>query len=156
MGKKLLIDLLKLRDFDDLPAEGIFKEKGYERSFKSIRELAAFQFTCRKCEIAPCITSCPAEALKKDAGGVISRSMYKCVRCKSCIVTCPFGTLTDNLFAVRLPGRRFIYLDSDAAMTEFASFFPAGVVSWVEAAEDAGNNIHALGDNVLIIEKTWK
>ena len=36
---------------------------------KTIRELATFRFTCRKCEDAPCINVCPADALEKDENG---------------------------------------------------------------------------------------
>ena len=156
MGKKLLIDLMKLREYENVPAEGILKKKDYEKSFRSIRELATFHFTCRKCEKTPCVTACPVEALKKDGNGVINRAIYKCIRCKSCIVICPFGTLVDDLFAVKGPGRSFIHLNKESAMEEFASYFPDDVVSWVDAKENKEQNIYALNDDVLIIEKPWK
>jgi len=156
MGKKLLIDLMKIRDYENIPAEGIFKKNGYERSFKSIRELATFHFTCRKCEKTPCINACPAEALKKDGNGLINRSMYKCIRCKSCIVICPFGTLVDDLFAAKESGRKFIHLDREGDLEEFASFFPDDIVAWTDAGENKAENIFALNDDILIIEKPWR
>ena len=50
MSKKILIDLLKLRDYENLLAEGIYKSPDFNNEFKTIRELATFHFTCRKCE----------------------------------------------------------------------------------------------------------
>lgn len=156
MKKKLVIDLIKLRNYDDIPVEGIFREKGYDKSFKTIRELATFHFTCRKCTNAPCINACPVKALSKDEDSVINRANYKCIRCKSCIVICPFGTLVDDLFAVKAPGRRFIALDDENAMEEFASCFPDEVVVYNNVMEDSEKEIFTLGDDILVIEKSWK
>jgi len=71
MGKKILIDLSKFRAYDDkscdvMPPEGYFPVPFNTVGLKTLRELAVFQFTCRRCEEAPCINVCPAEALEKD------------------------------------------------------------------------------------------
>jgi len=156
MEKKLLIDLLKLRDYEQVPVEGVFKQDAYQLSFKTIRELATFQFTCRKCEKAPCIHACPVEALEKDEHGVLSRAIYKCIRCKSCIVICPFGTMVDDLFAAKTSGRKFIHLEGDDDLTEFADFFPDDVIRIVELEENPEENIYQLTSQILIKEKPWK
>ncbi|MBN1158988.1 MAG: 4Fe-4S dicluster domain-containing protein [Bacteroidales bacterium] len=156
MGKKLLIELMKLRDYEKVPVEGVFKQQGYEHSFKTIRELATFQFTCRKCEKAPCVHACPVEALKKDEQGVISRAMYKCIRCKSCIVICPFGTLVDDLFAAKTSGRKFVNLTGEKDMLEFAKHFPEDVVRVVEMEENPEQHIYELTHQILIREQPWK
>lgn len=156
MGKKLLIDLDKLRDLKDTPIEGVFKGGVYALAFKTIRELATFQFTCRKCEKAPCIGACPADALEKDDHGIVRRAIYLCVRCKSCVYSCPFGTMMDNLFEVKTSGRRFIHLDSEKALLEFAGSFPENVVSLVERDENPAENVYRLFDDVLIKEQTWQ
>jgi len=90
MPKNLLIDLIKLReamvrDPDQALPEGLFYQSSNSNGLKTIRELATFRFTCRKCEDAPCIAVCPTEALEKDSDGVVIRHTNLCVSCKSCV-----------------------------------------------------------------------
>ena len=155
MSKKLLIDLLKLRDLDDIKMEGVFREGESFKVFKTIRELATFQFTCRKCENAPCINACPAEALEKDADGVVTRAVNLCIRCKSCIVICPFGTMMNDLFEVKTSGYRFFDLNDEKEMTEFAKTFPEDVVRIVEMDENPDEKIFKLNDKILVKELMW-
>jgi formate dehydrogenase iron-sulfur subunit len=156
MGKKLLIDLLSLREMENIPAEAVLKTGKHLVSFKTVRELAIFQFTCRHCENAPCIQVCPAQALEKEKKGVVNRSTHLCIRCKSCIMACPFGTLMDNLFAVKTSGQRFIHLIDDQSLEEFAQLFPDHVVSMVDRDENQGEHIYQLSDNILIKEQIWE
>ena len=78
MAQKILIDMIKLRSAmvenpDYRTAGGLFLcNPVILNGFKSIRELATFRFTCRKCEDAPCIAVCPADALEKDGDGIIT------------------------------------------------------------------------------------
>jgi Fe-S-cluster-containing hydrogenase component 2 len=156
MGKKLLIDLEKLRDLNNIPVEGIFKQDEYAASFKTIRELATFQFTCRKCEKAPCVAACPVEALEKAGNNIVRRAMLLCIRCKSCVFICPFGTMMDNLFEVKTSGRRFIHLDCEKDLQMFAESFPDDVISIVDRDENPAENIFRLSDDILIKEHTWQ
>jgi Fe-S-cluster-containing hydrogenase component 2 len=155
MGKKLLIDLLSLRELENLPADAVLKQDQYSLSFKTIRELATFQFTCRHCENAPCIRVCPAEALDKDENGLINRAINLCIRCKSCITACPFGTLMDNLFAAKTSGQRFIALANEKDLEDFARLFPDNTVTIVDRDENPAENIYRLNDMILIKEKIW-
>ena len=156
MGKKLLIDLISLRDLENLPADAVLKQAQYSSSFKTIRELATFQFTCRHCENAPCIRVCPAKALDKDENGLISRAVNLCIRCKSCITACPFGTMMDNLFIVKTSGQRFFSLANENDLEDFARFFPDQVVSIVDRDENPAENIYRLSDMILIREIIWQ
>jgi Fe-S-cluster-containing hydrogenase component 2 len=156
MGKKLLIDLMSLRELDTLPADAVLKRDKYSSSFKTIRELATFQYTCRHCENAPCIRVCPTGALDKDENGIIQRALNLCVRCKSCIVACPFGTLMDDLFSAKTSGQRFVSLADENDLAEFARLFPEQTVSLVDRDENPEENIFRLGDMILIREKIWQ
>jgi Fe-S-cluster-containing hydrogenase component 2 len=156
MRKKLLINLTRLREYKDVPIEGVVKEGDYAATCKTIRELASFQFACRKCEKAPCIAACPANALEKDGQGIIRRALNRCVRCKSCIVICPFGTMMDNLFAVKTSGRRFINLENENSLYEFARSFPEDVAEVVEGDENPADDIYRLNENILIKEHIWQ
>jgi Fe-S-cluster-containing hydrogenase component 2 len=156
MGKKLLIDLVSLREMKKIPAEAIMKPDKRISSFKTIRELATFQYTCRQCEQAPCVHICPAGALEKDKNGLISRSVNLCVRCKSCIVACPFGTLMDDLFEVKTSGQRFIMLENDDDLEALAMLFPEDVIRVVDQEENPDENVYRLNDRILIKEKIWQ
>lgn len=156
MSKKLLIDLLALREMENIPAEIVMNPDQHNASFKTIRELATFQFTCRHCENAPCIQACPTSALDKDKDGLVYRAINLCIRCKSCIVACPFGTMMDDLFQVKTSGQRFIKLDNEQDMEEFAGFFPEQVVRVVEREENPAENIYQLNDRILIKELKWQ
>lgn len=156
MGKKLLIDLVRLRDYKNIPVEGIWKQDAFIKTFKSIREIATFMFTCRKCENAPCIEACPAEALEKDKHGMIKRSLYRCIRCKSCVVICPFGTIMDNLFEVKTSGREFISLTRENDLQKFVESFPDGIITLVDGEENPAENIYRLDNHLLIKEQRWQ
>ena len=156
MGKKLLIDLISLRDLEIMPADAVLKQDKYSLSFKTIRELATFQFTCRHCENAPCIQVCPAKALDKDENGLVNRAVNLCIRCKSCITACPFGTMMDNLFNVKTSGQRFFSLSNENDLEEFARLFPDQTVSIVDREENPAENIYRLNDMILIKEKIWQ
>ncbi|MCI0523200.1 MAG: 4Fe-4S binding protein, partial [Bacteroidales bacterium] len=95
---KVLIDMIKLRaamtqDPSLVLPEALCYSSANTNGLKTIRELATFRFTCRRCEDAPCIAVCPADALEKDSDGVIMRHTNLCVSCKSCVTICPFGTM---------------------------------------------------------------
>jgi Fe-S-cluster-containing hydrogenase component 2 len=50
--------------------------------------------TCRLCEDAPCVTSCPREALTQDPqSGVIRVDRVRCTGCGWCIEACDFGAI---------------------------------------------------------------
>ena len=48
--------------------------------------------TCRHCEDAPCVRSCPNDAIAQS-GDSVQVSQEKCIGCKSCMVACPFGVM---------------------------------------------------------------
>jgi len=47
---------------------------------------------CMHCGDAPCVKSCPRQALsKKDESGTVLVDQQKCVGCMLCLWACPFG-----------------------------------------------------------------
>lgn len=48
--------------------------------------------TCRHCEDAPCLKSCPNGAISKQNNS-IQVQQSRCIGCKSCEVACPFGAM---------------------------------------------------------------
>jgi len=47
---------------------------------------------CNHCSDAPCVTSCPTGASHhSDLGGIVLVTHDKCIGCKACIESCPYG-----------------------------------------------------------------
>ena len=154
IAKKILIDLVKMRDYPGMETEGILRKDGGNTEFKSIRELATFLFTCRKCQEAPCIAVCPSEALEKLVDGSVTRYLQLCVRCKSCVAICPFGTLMDDVFQKK-DRKYFFDLGDQEELDRLVASTPGEVISYFEGEEDPGQNIYQLTDRILVKDYVW-
>jgi Fe-S-cluster-containing hydrogenase component 2 len=157
----ILLDMIKLRAaLIDNPGlalpEAFFYPSHNTTGLKTIRELATFSFTCRRCEDAPCINVCPADALEKDADGLICRYTNLCVSCKSCVTICPFGTIMTDFFRHHRNKDLFYDLKDEADMAEFAEKCPAGCVTLTESDENPDEYIYRLNEMVLIKEYLYK
>jgi formate dehydrogenase iron-sulfur subunit len=150
-----MIDMIKLRSAMvenstlTLP-EGFFYPSLNNNGLKSIRELATFRFTCRRCEDAPCISVCPAEALEKDDEGIITRHTNLCVSCKSCVTICPFGTMMTDFFKHHRNRDLFHDLKDEKELKKFIESCPAGTVTLTEEDESPDKNIYRFNEKVLI------
>ena len=49
--------------------------------------------SCHHCEGTPCVKVCPVNALTKDADGRVHVDEHRCIGCKLCAITCPFGAI---------------------------------------------------------------
>ncbi len=157
MASKVLIDMIKLREFlsrnpeETLP-EGLFYPYLNINGLKTIRELAIFRYTCRRCKEAPCIDVCPSDALEKDETGIITRHTNLCVSCKSCVTICPFGTIMTDFFTHQR-NRDLLYdLNDEKELKKFVEASPEGTVIITDAGESPEKNIYSLNDRILIRE----
>jgi Fe-S-cluster-containing dehydrogenase component len=96
MPNQLYIDLEKCRNCRSCSARCSYYYHPFNNGILYMREIAEFSVTCRHCEKAPCIQSCPTEALER-IDGIVQRHNIRCVSCKSCTLACPFGTLLPEL-----------------------------------------------------------
>lgn len=64
-----------------------------------MREIGTWYEICRQCEDAPCVESCPQEALEKTEDGRVERGSMLCIRCRTCTIACPFGTMDRDVLA---------------------------------------------------------
>ena len=161
MAKKILLDLEKLRNdegksSDISPPEGFYGFLNDGRGLKSIRELALFQFTCRKCSDAPCINVCPSDALEKDENEIISRATNLCISCKSCVVICPFGTIMNDLFEYVTDKDNYFDLSDEKELEIWMRQSPKGAVTRVDMNEDPEQHIYKLNDHILVRERMWE
>jgi formate dehydrogenase iron-sulfur subunit len=155
MTRKILIDMIKLRsamieDSSISVPEAYFYPTLNINGLKTIRELATFRFTCRKCEDAPCISVCPADALEKDENGIVVRYTNLCVSCKSCVTICPFGTMMTDFFKHHRNKDLFYDLKDEKEMEKFIKACPEGTVTLTDEDESPDKNIYCLNEKVLV------
>ena len=157
MAQRLLIDMIKLRsalaeNHAMVIPEGVYYQSLNSNGLKTIRELATFRFTCRRCEDAPCISVCPADALEKNGDGIINRHTNLCISCKSCVTICPFGTMMTDFFKHHRNKDLYYDLNDTKELELFIKACPPGVVSVTESDESPAGNIFRLNDKVMIRE----
>lgn len=150
---KVLIDMIALRAAMTRNPETVLPEAlchGVAGGIKTMRELATFRFTCRRCEDAPCIAVCPAEALEKDKDGIIIRHTNLCVSCKSCVTICPFGTMMTDFFRHHRNRDLFYDLGDHEQARKFVEACPPGTARLTMEGEKPEEHIYLLNERVLI------
>jgi Fe-S-cluster-containing hydrogenase component 2 len=151
----VLIDMIKLRAaMTENPSlmlpEALCYSSANTNGLKTIRELATFRFTCRRCEDAPCIAVCPADALEKDEEGVIMRHTNLCVSCKSCVTICPFGTMMTDFFSHHRNKDLLYDLCDHEEARKFVEACPPGTAMLTDRKENPEEHIYKLNEKVLI------
>lgn len=91
--KRLLIDLDACSKCEECGMLCSYIQHPANNGISNLRELAHFAIICRRCDDAPCIRSCPWEALEMQSYNMLKRYMMRCTSCKSCSRACPFGTI---------------------------------------------------------------
>lgn len=155
MAKRLLIDLTKCRECRTCEVTCLYDGHPVNIGLKSILEMAAFRFTCRHCEDAPCIAVCPAEALERSAEGIVERALNLCVACKSCVAACPFGTLMNQFFDMKQPVCNLCNFDETTSTLSCIDTCPENAISFTDKEPDHAENIFKLNDKVLVKEYAW-
>lgn len=70
------------------PVARVFVEAGEEFNFP---------LQCRHCEDPRCVKGCISGALyRDDATGLVHHDQERCVGCWMCVMTCPFGVITQD------------------------------------------------------------
>ena len=63
-----------------------------------VLEAANLPLHCLHCSQPSCAAACPNLAMqKREPDGLVLRSEYMCVGCKSCAAACPFGVINNSL-----------------------------------------------------------
>jgi Fe-S-cluster-containing hydrogenase component 2 len=155
MTRKILIDMNKLRSAmienpDVAVPEAYFYPLVNTNGLKTIRELAVFMYACRRCEDAPCINVCPAEALEKDVNGAVVRYSNLCVSCKSCVTICPFGTMMTDFFKHHRDKELLYDLRDDNEIEKFINTCPGRAATITYEEESPERHIYSLNEKVLI------
>lgn len=155
--KRLFIDLEKLYNCDGASAECSYYYRDKNAGITRLREIAQFLYICRRCENAPCINSCPKEALEKDKDGLVKRNTMRCVSCKSCSLACPFGIIPPETVP-------YITSQCDICMDRSDKEEPVCVktcsvkdaVKFIEVEESEKDDIYLIGKHVAVHARPWK
>lgn len=155
--KKLLIDLDLLEKDKDAKIECNYFYHPDKNGLLRLYELANFAIVCRKCEDAPCVASCPKEALEKDENKILKRYSMRCISCKTCCHACPFGTIYAETIPYLVPQCDFC-IDRlkgvDKPLCVKTSRHDA--IQYSDFKEDEEKGIYSISDNLLVKVKKWK
>ncbi len=156
MAQQLLIDLSKCRECDDCTAGCAYYLHPDNEGMKDLHEMAVFNFTCRRCEDAPCLNVCPADALDRNSEGIVERALNLCVACKSCVAACPFGTMMNHFFNIRAP--RCDYCQSEKRPNRYICIesCPKQAISNAYSGPDTQKHIYVLNEHILVKEYPWE
>ena len=103
--KRLLIDLDICSKCEECGMLCSYIQHPANNGITTLREFAHFAVVCRRCDDAPCVASCPWEALEmqpvprtsEESGAgpanMLKRYMMRCTSCKNCSRACPFGVI---------------------------------------------------------------
>lgn len=93
--KKLFIDLVQLlpqrAQMAKIQCEYMYHT--HNRGEYSLLEAVEFSLYCRQCRESHCVKACPREALERQPNNLMKRYNMRCIGCRSCVLSCPFGTI---------------------------------------------------------------
>ncbi|SEA74955.1 Fe-S-cluster-containing dehydrogenase component [Desulfuromusa kysingii] len=99
---------------------------------------AFYSLSCNHCETPCCVESCPVGAYsKREKDGVVIHNQAKCIGCKNCIRSCPFGAPVYNASLKKAEKCSFCFQRLDANRTPAcAQGCPTGALKVVDLATE--------------------
>lgn len=87
---------------------------------------------CMHCENAPCVKTCPVQATYIDEEGIVRQNYDRCIGCRFCTVSCPYGVRYFNWYKPQWEGPLENHLNPDTLSVngslEGPAVRPVGVV----------------------------
>lgn len=153
---RLFIDLEICKECDECSAECSYVYHPENDGITSLREFANFALICRECEAAPCVESCPKQALEKQEDGKLKRYNFRCIGCKSCSHACPFGTIFPELIPYRTSMCDYCVnrLKQDEVPLCVRTC-DEDAIRYEEVEESEEENIYFIGNNLAVHSEHW-
>lgn len=157
MSKRLYIDMEICNKCPKCVVKCAYPYHPDNNGITNLREEGAFKVICRHCDNAPCVSSCPNDALNKDEQGNLVRSSFKCSGCHSCVATCPFGTIYLDVIPFRNSQCDLcVHILKGNEIPVCVSTCPYGALKFGEFEESAERNEVFSGARVLAHGLPWK
>lgn len=75
----------------------------YDRTEVPAPGKAYLPVQCFHCDNPPCVTACPVDATWKEKDGIVVIDYDRCIGCRYCIVSCPYGARRFNWSEPEIP-----------------------------------------------------
>ena len=99
-------------------------------------ERAFFSLACNHCEQPACLVACPVEAYTRREDGIVVHEPERCIGCKNCIRSCPYGAPQFNEGTQKAEKCSMCYERLDAGMnTACVDACPVGAISLIDLDE---------------------
>jgi len=154
MAERLMIDLDVCRDCADCVAVCSYPYHPSNDGVAHLRELAAQEVICRRCEQRACVDACPNDALEEQADATLKRYNMRCTGCLSCSVACPFGTIIPAALQFRDSACDLCAGRADG-LPDCAASCPLHAISVAEVPDDA-EGVYVLGENLAVKTTAWQ
>lgn len=123
----------------------------------AVREAASFAVVCRRCQTGTCVDACPKEALVRGEDGIVRRRSMRCIRCGSCVLACPFGTIFLEVIPYALSrcdlceGRL-----GEGETPVCVATCPEGALAWEEVGGSEEAGLQLVGDGIAVRAVSWR
>ncbi|PIU41722.1 MAG: 4Fe-4S ferredoxin [Candidatus Omnitrophica bacterium CG07_land_8_20_14_0_80_42_15] len=154
--KRLLIDLDMLEQDKSAKIECEYFYHPNNNGLVRIYELVNFAVVCRKCKDAPCVASCPKDALEKDENNILKRYSMRCVSCKTCSHACPFGTIYPETIPYLISQCDYcVGRLQNGTVPLCVMTCKSGGIKYGDFHPDEKNGIYSMSDAILVKVKKW-
>jgi Fe-S-cluster-containing dehydrogenase component len=154
MAKRVVVDLDKWRQDPDQEVRCVYLYHPLNEGVSTLREIAAFEHYCRKCELACCIEACPRSALEKDERGVMVRANLRCIGCMSCSRACPFGTILEEALRFRVGGCDYCTSLGEGSTPGCVASCKTGALEYREVSPDEADCV-LVGERLAVKGRRW-
>ncbi len=69
-----------------------------KRDVEYLTEQKTLSISCQNCKEPLCVSACISGAMHRDKDGKVVCDIDQCVGCWMCIMVCPYGSITRNVF----------------------------------------------------------
>jgi len=115
--------------------------------YEELEISSAMPMVCRHCEDAPCVASCPRDAMYTDEDGIVRRSRLLCTGCGSCALACPFGVLDTETVRKQVAKCDFCVdrvRQEPARVPRCVSVCPSGALKFMDVEKDVPEESYVL------------